>query len=112
MKQVFAVLAICSATTTAQVDPAAPRKHLSIPTGTNLRPISVSALNIEHELQYPSIIHLSGSVEIRTPVCVVVGSGKGQRCDGYIVLHASKAEFYEDSGRIEASGSVTVTREK
>ena len=111
-KQLLVVLAMCSLAFPAQVDPAGQRKHLSIPTATHVRPISVSALNVERELQYPSIIHLSGSVEIRTSVCVAAGSGSGQRCDGYVVLHADKADFYEDSGRIQASGTVTVTREK
>ncbi len=51
-------------------------------------------------------------MEIKTPVCVGTGPGNTQVCDGSVVLHADEADFHEDSGRIDARGNVTVTREK
>ena len=62
--------------------------------------------------QDPSVIHLKGSVEIKTPVCVATGKGNEQLCAGYVILRTDEAEFHEDSGRIEARGNVTVSREK
>ena len=75
-------------------------------------PLSVAALGIEREGDYPAVIHLKGSVEIKTPVCTKEGQGSALHCDGYVVLRADQADLREDSGQIEAQGNVRVTREK
>jgi hypothetical protein len=111
VKLSLAVLAVCTLALTAQDYPAGQLKRLSVPTTTNVNPISVAALGIEREGQYPGIIHLKGSVEIKTPVCVKAGQGSALFCDGYVVLHADQADFHEGSGQTEARGNVTVTRE-
>jgi lipopolysaccharide assembly outer membrane protein LptD (OstA) len=112
MKRFFVALIVCTLALTAQNQPAAQLKHLSVPTTTNANPISVAALDIEREGLYPAIIHLKGSVEIKTPVCVKAGRDGALNCDGYVVLHADQADFHEDSGQIEARGNVKVTREQ
>jgi lipopolysaccharide assembly outer membrane protein LptD (OstA) len=71
--------------------------------------MSVAALGIEREGDYPAVIHLKGRVEIKTPVCTKEGV---LHCDGYVVLRADQADLQEDSGQIEARGNVRVTREK
>ena len=111
MKRLPGAFAICILTLTAQDYPAGQMKRLTVPTKTNVNPISVAALAIEREGDYPAIIHLKGSVEIKTPVCVKPGQGSVLHCDGYIVLHADQADFHEASGQVEARGNVTVTRE-
>jgi lipopolysaccharide assembly outer membrane protein LptD (OstA) len=111
MKRFFAALAVCTLALTAQNQPTGQLKHLSVPTRTNVNPISVAAVNIEREGEYPAIIHLKGSVEIKTPVCLKGGPGAALQCDGYVVLHADQADFHEGSGQIDARGNVTVTRE-
>jgi hypothetical protein len=54
----------------------------------------LGAVSIEREVSYPSVVHLNGSVEIRT--------------NGFI-LHADKADYNERTGEVEASGTVRVT---
>ena len=112
MLRFLAALAVCTVALTAQNYPAGQMKRLSVPTTTSVSPLSVSALDIEREGPYPSIIHLKGSVEIKTPVCVKGVPGNALFCAGYIVLHADQADFHEDSGQTEARGNVTVTREQ
>ncbi|MGD0777130.1 MAG: hypothetical protein ABSC05_30285 [Candidatus Solibacter sp.] len=112
MRRSLAVLAVCTLTLAAQDYPAGEMKRLSVPTTTNAKPLSVAAREIEREGLYPSVIHLKGSVEIRTPVCVKAGQGSVLNCDGYIVLRADTADFHEGTGQIEAHGNVTVTREE
>ena len=51
-------------------------------------------------------------VEIKTPVCLIVGRNNAHSCAGYIVLRADEADFHENSGQIEGRGNVPVTREK
>ena len=111
MKWSLAAFGVCTLALTAQDQPAGQLKHLSVPTRTNVNPISVAALAIEREGEYPAIIHLKGSVEIKTPVCLKAGQGSALHCDGYLVLHADQADFHEGSGQIDARGRVTVTRE-
>lgn len=113
-KLFVAALVVCALALTAQEKPTARLKHLSVPTVTSVRPLSVSAGEIERGLPYPSLIHLKGNVEIRTPVCIVNGPGDARSwvCDGSVVLRADEAVLHEDSGRIEASGNVRVTRER
>ena len=96
----------------AQDNTADQRKHLSVPTATSIRPLSVAAAQIERGSEYPAVIHLKGDVEIRTPVCVTSGPGTALVCAGYLVLRADAANLHEDSGAVEASGNVRVTREK
>ena len=96
----------------AQDRPAPELKHLTVPTATSVRPVSLTAFDVVREGDYPAIIHLKGSVEIKTPVCLDVGPGSRQACSGYVVLHADEADFREDSGQIDARGSVKVTREQ
>jgi hypothetical protein len=112
MKRLLAAIAVCTLSLAAQDYPAGQIKRLSVPTTTNPSPLSVAALEIEREGEYPAILHLKGRVEIKTPVCVNTGPGNAMHCAGYIVLHADAADFHEDSGQTEARGNVTVTREK
>ena len=111
MKWFLALAGTTAVALLAQTDPAREIKHLWVPTSTSVRPASVSAAEVEREGNYPAVIHLKGSVEIKTPVCVAGGPQDSQICDGYVVLHADAADFHEDSGQIEARGNVTVTRE-
>ena len=111
MKASLIAIALCTLPLTAQQYPAGQLKHLSIPTLTSVRPVSAAALEIEREPQFPSIIHLKGKVEIRTPVCVVVPAKNAHMCGGYVVVRADEADLHEDSGQIDPRGSVTVTRE-
>ena len=105
--------AVCALSLAAQDNPAGQLKHLSVPVSTNIRPLSVAAMQIERTMAYPSIIHLKGSVEIRTPVCLHTKPENGQTsaCDGYMVVRADEADLHEDTGQIEASGNVKITRE-
>jgi hypothetical protein len=112
MKLPLALLFVCALTFGAQDNPVDQRKHLSVPTATSVRPLSVAAAQIERGGHYPSIIHLKGDVEIRTPVCVAGGPGTALACAGYVVLRADAADLHEGSGTVEASGNVRVTREK
>lgn len=76
-----------------------------------MQPISIAARQIERELPYNGIVHLKGSVEIKTPVCLATGPGNAHTCAGYVVLRADQADFHEESGQIEADGNVKLTRE-
>ena len=73
------------------------------------RPASLSANEIERGGHYPSIVHLKGAVEIKSPVCLSVGKPGKPICDGSMILRADEATYHEDTGQIEAAGSVTVT---
>ena len=110
--KLLAAISVCFLAVAAQDNPADQRKHLSVPTATNIRPLSVAAAQIERESQYPAVIHLKGEVEIKTPVCVAGGPGTALVCAGYVVLRADAADLHEDSGAVEATGNVRVTREK
>ena len=118
MKLAAAAFAV-SAVLTAQDNPTAQLKHLYILTDSSLRPVAIAAMNVEQGLHYPSVIHLTGNVEIRTPVCLPRDPGNGQSgnkqtstCDGSMVLRADAADFHEDTGQIEATGNVKITRER
>lgn len=113
-KLFITALSVCALALTAQQNPASRLKHLSVPTSTSVRPLSVSAIEIEKGLPYPSLIHLKGSVEIRTPVCTITRpeDARSRVCDGSVVLRADEAVLHEDTGQIEASGNVKVTRER
>jgi lipopolysaccharide assembly outer membrane protein LptD (OstA) len=105
-------LAVCRLSVGAQEYPAGEMKRLSVPTTTSVTPIHVAAREIEREGLYPAILHLKGSVEIKTPVCLKGGAGGALYCAGYVVLRADEAEFHEGSGQMEARGNVRVTREE
>ena len=107
----LAALAVCTLTLAAQDYPAGQLKSLTVPTTNNAKPLSVAAMEIVREGQYPAVIHLKGSVEIRTPVCVQGRQSSELFCAGYIVLRADAADFHEDTGQIDTRGGVTVTRE-
>ena len=109
MKMFTALL--CAAVLCGQSYPTGQLKHLSVPIASNAQPLVVAALEIDRGVQYPSIIHLKGDVEIRMPVCVVTGPGTAQHCAGEIVFRADEANLHEDTGQIEAKGIVKVTRD-
>jgi lipopolysaccharide assembly outer membrane protein LptD (OstA) len=111
MKLSLAALAVCALALTAQDYPTGQLKHLPIPSAHG-RGVSVAAMEIERGAEYPTIVHLKGSVEIKIPVCVVTGPGNRQVCNGDMVLRADEADFHEDTGQIEARGTVKVIREK
>jgi hypothetical protein len=108
MKLFLAALALCSLPLAAQNG--SEIKHLSIPAIPGLRPVAVAAAEIQRELPYPGVIHLKGSAEIRTPICVE-GPKNTHVCGGYIVLRADEADFHVDSGQIDARGNVQVVQE-
>jgi hypothetical protein len=101
---------ICAAAVGAQDHPAGQLKHLSVPIAGSAQPLTITAMDIERGVQYPSVIHLQGAVEIRMPVCVVTGPGNVQHCAGEIVFHADQADLNEGTGQIEARGGATITR--
>jgi hypothetical protein len=95
--------------TTAQQGSADQLKHvMSVPLDA-ARAASLTALSIERSSRYPSVITLKGRVEIKTPVCLPVGNNGARVCDGEMIVHADEAEFHEDTGEIEARGSVKIT---
>ena len=89
-----AILVASGALLLPQVAPD-PLKHLTAaqiegaPGGARL-----SAVDIERDIPYPSMVHLKGSVEIR-----VAG----------FTLRADEADYNEKTGEIEAHGDVRVT---
>jgi lipopolysaccharide assembly outer membrane protein LptD (OstA) len=114
VKLFAAGLAVCALTLSAQQNASGQLKHLSVPTITSDRPVSISAREIEKEVTYPSVIRLKGSIEIQTPVCVNTKPADARTwvCDGSVVLRADEAVLHEDTGQVEASGNVRVTRER
>ncbi len=112
MRLFLAAFAVCAFSLTAQDYPAGQLKHLPIPTAGGQPVVTVAALEIERGAEYPTVVYLKGSVEIRMRICVVTGPGNTQVCAGYIVMHADEADFHEDSGQVDARGNVTITREK
>lgn len=68
----------------------------------------LSAQSIVKGAEYPTVVYLKGNVEVKTPVCPLVGKKPAKACDSYMVLHADAAEFHEDTGQIEAHGNVSV----
>ena len=71
--------------------------------------VSLTARSIERGVDYPAIIQLKGGVEIRVPVCFRTGPQQPLRCEGETVIRADAAEFHEETGEIEAHGTVHVT---
>lgn len=71
--------------------------------------VSLTANSMERDGDYPSTIRMTGSVEIKSQVCLPVGADGKLICDGYMILRAESATFHEATGQIEASGSVSIT---
>jgi hypothetical protein len=90
-------------------DTASEQKHLTVPTLNGRFPVRASALKIEPGVTYPSVVEMKGNVEIKTPVCLPVGKGGKLICDGEMIVRADEAKLHEDTGQIEATGSVVVT---
>jgi hypothetical protein len=84
-------------------------KHITAAPQNGSRPVSLTALSIVRGAQYPTVISLKGSVEIKTPVCLPSGKNNALVCDGEMIVHADEAEFHEDSGEIQAHGNVQIT---
>ena len=101
------LLCIIAVPTTAQEN-TAELKHVTVPIVNGSRPVSLTALSIEHGLEYPAVISLKGRVEIQTPVCLPVGKKGAPVCDGEMIVHADEAEFHEDTGEIQAHGNVQI----
>ena len=101
------LLCIIVAPTTAQEN-TTELKHLIAPLLNGSRPVSLTALSIEHGSVYPTVISMKGKVEIQTPVCLPVGKKGASVCDGDMIVHADEAEFHEDTGEIQARGNVQI----
>jgi hypothetical protein len=86
MTLALVAVAVCFFPLIAQEGPGGQLKHLSVPTLTNLKPLSVAALQVERGAEHPSIIRLKGNVEIKTPVCLAIGGNNAQMCGGYVVV--------------------------
>jgi hypothetical protein len=84
-------------------------KHLTASPANFVRPAFLTALSIERGVEYPSLVRLKGSVEIKTPVCLPVGNNSALVCDGEMIIRADAAEFDEGTGEIEAHGHVHIT---
>jgi lipopolysaccharide assembly outer membrane protein LptD (OstA) len=69
------------------------RKYLITAPANGPHGATLSALNIQRGVSYPSIVHLSGSVEVRST--------------GFIV-QADSADYDEDTGEVRARGEVIV----
>lgn len=94
-RTIFVVLAFVSAiavATPAQVNPAAERKQLMIatPGGPN---IGLTAAAIQRQAPSMNVVQLKGDVEIRTKD---------------MILHADEADYNENTGEIEARGTVRI----
>ena len=86
-------------------DTAGELKHVIAPLPHANRNVSRAARSIERGVEYPTVVKLSGSAEIKTPVCVPAGKKGAVTCDGYMVVRADEAVFHEDTGQIEAHGA-------
>jgi hypothetical protein len=90
-------------------EPAPGLKHVMTAPRNAGRPSTLSALRIERGVEYPSIVRLRDNVEIRTPFCLPAAQDGVVACAGEMIVRADEAEFYEDTGRIDARGNVVVT---
>lgn len=102
------LLCLIALPTTAQEKTHELKHYVAVPLNGS-RPVSLTALNIEHSVEYPSLISMKGEVEVRTPVCLPVGEKGALICDGEMIVRADEAEFHEDSGEIHAHGNVEIT---
>jgi hypothetical protein len=84
-------------------------KHLNVVPVSGGRGATLDANQIERSAdRYPSTVHLKGSVTVRIPVCLPSGEDGKQVCDGFTIIRADEAPYHEDTGEIEATGSVRV----
>jgi hypothetical protein len=97
-----------SQTTASPGAAAGQQLHVTVPTPDSPQPVTVSANSIIRDMPYPSVLHLKGNVEIKMPVCIPA-KGSAMVCDGYMTLTADEADFNENTGKIDARGSVSVT---
>lgn len=105
----FRLANVCGLTALVLLAQSSPElKHLPVAPQQGATAVTVSARDIEREARYPSVIHLTGSVEIKMPVCMRPRPNE-MTCDGEMVLRADEADFHEDTGRIEARGNVSLT---
>lgn len=84
------------------------QKHMMTAVVNAEWPTTLTAFEIERVGQYPSAVHLKGAVEIKSPVCFRVGKKHRELVCNQMILRADEATFHEDSGQIEARGTVTV----
>ena len=85
-------------------------KHLMVAPLNGIRSADLEANEIERGAnQYPSAVHLKGSVVVRIPVCLPPGENGKPLCNGFTILRADEATYHEDTGEIEATGSVRLT---
>lgn len=75
-------------------------KHLFIPSVNGNRGASVSGLDIERGVDYPSVVHLKGNVEIQMPVCLRTAPGNPMICNGDMIVRADTADMQEDTARL------------
>lgn len=101
-----AVVAACGCVALSQETDG--KKHLNIVPQNGSRPLSASATTIVRDMKYPSSVHLSGSVEIVMPMCYRPAPGQALTCPSETVLTSDNVVVHEDTGEIEASGSVRV----
>ena len=101
------LLCIIAVPSTAQENTAELKNLMAVPVNGS-RLVSLTALSIEHSLEYPRVITMKGRVEIKTPVCLPVGKKGASVCDGEMVVHADEAAFHEDTGEIQARGNVQI----
>lgn len=102
-------LALAVFLTAAVGQQALEQKHVMLTVVNSPRPVWASALQVERGVAYPAVVKLTGSVEVRTPVCLPTGKQGAMVCDGYMIVRADEAVFHEDTGQIDPHGSVTVT---
>jgi hypothetical protein len=86
-------------------------KHVVVPLNST-RWVSLAALEVERGVEYPSVVTLKGNVEMKVPVCVSDGTTFGRICDGQMIVRADEARVHEDTGEIEAHGTVIITHGK
>jgi hypothetical protein len=84
------------------------RKHFMTAPMSGGRNVSMAANNISRSGQYPASIQLTGEVEIKTPACLPLGKGGKLICGGEMIVRSDQATYHEDSGQIDAKGSVTI----
>jgi lipopolysaccharide assembly outer membrane protein LptD (OstA) len=84
-----------------------PKYYTGVP-ADGTRPSVMTATNIERVGAYPSVIHLKGNVKVRT--CTATTKKRGKPiCGGFILLQADELTYHEDTGKMEANGSVSLT---
>src|SRR4051794_11271099 len=92
----------------AGLAPGQAQMHLTSAPLSGGRQVTMAADEITRTGDYPSTVHLKGAVEIRTPVCLSATENSKPLCDGQTIVRSDEATFHEDTGQIEAKGSVTV----